>query len=60
MRLVYAPKLLCAAAVAAAFASTLVAADRVGIERHAPLWPWAAWRAALAAAILIVRHNRRG
>jgi undecaprenyl-diphosphatase len=49
-----------AAGAAAAFASTLVAARRIGIERHAPLWPWAAWRALLAAAILAVRQNRRG
>jgi len=47
-------------AVLAAFASTLVAARRIGIERRGPLWPWAAWRAALALAILVVRHNRRG
>jgi hypothetical protein len=46
--------------VLAAFASTLVAARRIGIERRGPLWPWAAWRAALALAILVVRHNRRG
>ncbi len=43
---------------AAAFASTLVAAKTLGIERRRPLWPWAAWRAALAGAILAVRHNR--
>lgn len=48
-----------AVAVLAAFASTLVAARRIGIERRRPLWPWAAWRAALAVAILGVRHNRR-
>ena len=28
------------------------------IERRRPLWPWAAWRAGLAGAIL-VRHRRR-
>jgi undecaprenyl-diphosphatase len=44
---------------AAAFASTLATAGAVGVERRAPLWPWAAWRAALAAAILAVRENRR-
>jgi len=44
---------------AAAFASTLATARAVGFERRAPLWPWAAWRAALAGAILAVRHNRR-
>jgi undecaprenyl-diphosphatase len=43
---------------AAAFASTLATARAIGIERRAPLWPWAAWRAALAGAILAVRHNR--
>ena len=48
------------AALVAAFASTLVAARRIGIERRGPLWPWAAWRAALAVVILAVRHNRRG
>jgi len=42
----------------AAFASTLAIARAIGIERRAPLWPWAAWRAALAGAILLVRHNR--
>ena len=42
----------------AAFASTLAAARAIGIERRAPLWPWALWRAGLAAAILAVRHNR--
>jgi undecaprenyl-diphosphatase len=43
---------------AAAFASTLATAGAIGIERRAPLWPWAAWRAGLAAAILAVRENR--
>lgn len=42
----------------AAFLSTLATARAIGIERRAPLWPWAAWRAALAGAILAVRHNR--
>ncbi len=42
----------------AAFASTLATAGAIGIERRAPLWPWAAWRAGLAAAILAVRQNR--
>ena len=41
-----------------AFASTLATAGAIGIERRAPLWPWAAWRAGLAAAILAVRQNR--
>jgi undecaprenyl-diphosphatase len=44
---------------AAAFASTLATAGAIGVERRAPLWPWAAWRAGLAAAILAVRENRR-
>jgi len=48
-----------AAGAAAAFASTLSTARLIGLERRAPLWPWAAWRAALAGAILAVRHNRR-
>ena len=43
---------------AAAFASTLATARAVGLERRGPLWPWAAWRAALAAAVLVVRQNR--
>ena len=42
----------------AAFASTLAAVRWIGIERRRPLWPWALWRALLAAAILAVRHNR--
>jgi undecaprenyl-diphosphatase len=45
-------------AAVAAYASTLATARAVGLERHRPLWPWAAWRAALAAAVLIVRQNR--
>jgi undecaprenyl-diphosphatase len=47
-----------AAAGVAAFASTLATARAVGLERRGPLWPWAAWRAALAAAVLVVRQNR--
>ena len=43
---------------AAAFLSTLATARAIGIERRGPLWRWAAWRAALAVAILAVRHNR--
>jgi len=43
---------------AAALLSTLGTAGTIGIERRAPLWPWAAWRAVLAAAILAVRQNR--
>jgi undecaprenyl-diphosphatase len=41
-----------------AFASTLATAGAIGIERRARLWPWAAWRAGLAGAILAVRQNR--
>jgi undecaprenyl-diphosphatase len=43
---------------AAAFASTLFTTGAIGLERRAPLWPWAAWRAGLATAILAVRQNR--
>jgi undecaprenyl-diphosphatase len=50
---------LCVGA-AGAFASTLLTARAIGIERRAPLWPWAAWRAGLAATILAVRQNRGG
>jgi hypothetical protein len=42
----------------AAFSSTLATVRAIGIERRSPLWPWAAWRAGLAGAILGVRHNR--
>jgi len=42
----------------AAFGSTLATARAIGTERRSPLWPWAVWRAALAGAILAVRHNR--
>jgi undecaprenyl-diphosphatase len=42
----------------AAFASTLATARVIGFERRAPLWPWAVWRAVLAAAVLAVRQNR--
>jgi undecaprenyl-diphosphatase len=47
------------AGAAAAFASTLAARRLLGLERRAPLWPWAAERAALAAAVLAVRYGRR-
>jgi undecaprenyl-diphosphatase len=47
-----------AVGTAAAFSSTLATARLIGIERRAPLWPWAAWRVALAGAILAVRQNR--
>ena len=43
---------------AAAFLSTVATARLIGIERRGPLWPWAAWRVALAGAILAVRQNR--
>ncbi len=43
---------------AAAFASTWAAARLIGVRRRAPLWPWAAERAALAGAILAVRYRR--
>ena len=46
------------AAAGAAFASTLAAAGTIGLERRRPLWPWAAWRAGLAAVVLAVRQNR--
>src|SRR5829696_3018351 len=45
-------------AAAAAFASTVATAKTIGLERRRPLWPWAAWRIALAAAVLAVRQNR--
>ena len=48
-----------AAGAGAAFASTLATAGAIGLERRGPLWPWAAWRAGLAATILAVRQNRR-
>jgi undecaprenyl-diphosphatase len=54
-----AQRLVPAVGAAAAFASTLATAGAIGVERRAPLWPWAAWRAGLAAAILAVRENRR-
>jgi undecaprenyl-diphosphatase len=47
-----------AVGAATAFASTLFTTGAIGLERRAPLWPWAAWRAGLAAAILAVRQNR--
>jgi hypothetical protein len=42
----------------AAFASTLAAAGAIGLERRRRLWPWALWRAGLAAVVLAVRQNR--
>jgi undecaprenyl-diphosphatase len=53
------PDPVLAVGAGAAFASTLATARAIGIERRRPLWPWAAWRAGLAAAILAVRQNRR-
>jgi undecaprenyl-diphosphatase len=52
------PVQVLAAGAGGAFVSTLAVAGAIGIERRAPLWPWAAWRAGLAAAILAVRQNR--
>jgi undecaprenyl-diphosphatase len=45
-------------AAASAFAATRVAVRFLGTERRRPLWPWAAERAALAGAILVVRYRR--
>ena len=50
-------KLLATGALAA-FAGTRAALRAVGVERRAPLWPWAAERALLAGAILGVRYRR--
>jgi hypothetical protein len=47
-----------AAGAVAAFAGTRVALRVLGVERRAPLWPWAAERALLASAILGVRYRR--
>ncbi len=48
-----------AAGAVASLASALVARRALGPERRAPLWPWAAERATLAAAVLAVRYGRR-
>jgi undecaprenyl-diphosphatase len=48
-----------AAGAAASCAGTLAARRALGLERRAPLWPWALERALLAAAILAVRYGRR-
>jgi undecaprenyl-diphosphatase len=53
-----APAAPLAVGAAAAFASTVATARAIGLERRAPLWPWAAWRGGLAAAVLAVRQNR--
>jgi undecaprenyl-diphosphatase len=42
----------------AAFAAARLALRVVGVERHRPLWPWAAERVLLAGAILAVRYRR--
>jgi undecaprenyl-diphosphatase len=44
--------------IAAGFVGTRVALKVAGIERRRPLWPYAAERALLAAAILCVRYRR--
>ena len=46
-------------AAASAFAATRAGVAVLGTERRRPLWPWAAERAALAGAILVVRYRRR-
>jgi len=50
-----------AAGTLAAFASTLAAARALPLDADRPLWPFAAYRAGLAAALAgrAVRHNRR-
>lgn len=47
-----------AVAAASAFAATRVAVGVLGVRRRAPLWPYAAERAALAGGILAVRYRR--
>jgi undecaprenyl-diphosphatase len=47
-----------AAGLLASLASSAVVARRPGLVRRRPLWPWAAWRAGLAAAILAVWQHR--
>ena len=47
-----------AAGALSAFAGTRLAVRVLGVERRAPLWPWAAERALLAGAILAVRYRR--
>jgi undecaprenyl-diphosphatase len=51
---------LIATGVLSAFAGTRVALRVLGVERRRPLWPYAAERALLAAAILAVRYRRSG
>ena len=52
------PRRETAVGAVAALVSTSVSARLVGLERRRALWPWAAWRAVLAGAILAVRQNR--
>jgi undecaprenyl-diphosphatase len=47
-----------AVAAASSFAATRVALRVLGTRRSAPLWPYAAERAALAGGILAVRYRR--
>jgi undecaprenyl-diphosphatase len=47
-------------AAASAFAATALALRVIGTRRRAPLWPYAAERAALASGILAVRYRRAG
>jgi undecaprenyl-diphosphatase len=47
-----------AIAAASAFAATALALRALGTRRRAPLWPYAAERAALASGILAVRYRR--
>jgi undecaprenyl-diphosphatase len=49
---------LVATGAGAAFVGTRVALRVVGMERRAPLWPWAVERVALAGVILAVRYRR--
>jgi undecaprenyl-diphosphatase len=50
-----------AGGAAAAFASTLLALPLArALERDRPLWPWAAYRCALAATLLMTRARRGG
>jgi len=49
---------LAATGALAAFAGTSAALRLVGLENRRPLWPYAAERAVLAAAILAVRYRR--
>ncbi len=49
---------LAATGALAALAGTSAALRLVGLERRRPLWPYAAERAVLAAAILAVRYRR--